>query len=326
MPPFHFPCFLFLPSFLMSISVEHITKSYGEQKALDDVSFSMKGGEVVGFLGPNGAGKSTMMKILTCFIPPSAGKASVCGYDTRDRSIKVRENVGYLPEHNPLYMDMFVREYLHFIAGLHGLDRKKERVEGIIDTVGLRPEVGKRIEALSKGYKQRVGLAQALIHEPEVLILDEPTSGLDPNQLSEIRSLIREIGKERTVLLSTHIMQEVEAICDRVIIVHQGRVVADDPVQELRQRTGQQAVLHVEFDGEMPQEELEAIDGVKEARMVGENDWELTVEEGKPIRERVFELAVSKGLSVLTLHQGSLPLEEVFKQLTQEKATEEENG
>jgi ABC-2 type transport system ATP-binding protein len=310
----------------MSISVEHITKSYGEQKALDDVSFSMKGGEVVGFLGPNGAGKSTMMKVLTCFIPPSAGKASVCGYDTRDRSIKVRENVGYLPEHNPLYMDMFVREYLHFIAGLHGLDRKKERVEGIIDTVGLRPEIGKRIEALSKGYKQRVGLAQALIHEPEVLILDEPTSGLDPNQLSEIRSLIREIGKERTVLLSTHIMQEVEAICDRVIIVHQGRVVADDPVQDLRQRTGQQAVLHVEFDGEMPQEELEALDGVKEARTVGENDWELTVEEGKAIRERVFELAVNKGLSVLTLHQGSLPLEEVFKQLTQEKATEEESG
>ncbi len=278
----------------------------------------MKGGEVVGFLGPNGAGKSTMMKVLTCFIPPSSGKASVCGYDTRDASIQVRKNVGYLPEHNPLYMDMYVREFLRFIAGLHGLDRKKERVERMIDTVGLRPESAKRIEALSKGYKQRVGLAQALIHEPEVLILDEPTSGLDPNQLTEIRQLIREIGKERTVLLSTHIMQEVEAICDRVVIVHNGRIVADDPVKELRQKTGGQAALHVEFDGDMTPEELERIDGVKKADAIGDHEWKLLVEEGEPVRERVFEKAVQKGLSVLTLHQESLPLEEVFKQLTQE--------
>ncbi len=302
----------------MSIAVEHITKSFGDQKALDDVSFSMKGGEVVGFLGPNGAGKSTMMKILTCFIPPSAGKAEVRGYDISHSSINVRRNVGYLPEHNPLYLDMFVREYLRFIAGLHGLDRKQERVERIIDTVGLRPEIGKRIEALSKGYKQRVGLAQALIHEPEVLILDEPTSGLDPNQLSEIRSLIREIGKERTVLLSTHIMQEVEAICDRVIIVHQGRIVADDPVQELRSKTGGQAVLHVELDGPIGEEEFHAIDGVEHLEKLSEVEWKLTVVEGEPVRERVFELAVNNGLSVLTLHQGSLPLEQVFKQLTQE--------
>ncbi len=309
----------------MSISVEHISKSYGEQKALDDVSFSMQAGEVVGFLGPNGAGKSTMMKILTCFIPPSAGKAYVCNFDTRDASIKVRQNVGYLPEHNPLYPDMYVREYLQFIAGLHGLDRKKERIERIIDTVGLRPEIGKRIEALSKGYKQRVGLAQALIHEPEVLILDEPTSGLDPNQLSEIRGLIREIGKERTVLLSTHIMQEVEAICDRGIIVHQGRIVADDPVQELRSRTGEQAVIHLELDGDIGVEELERIDGVEEIDTLGEHEWKLVVEEGKPVREKVFELVVEKGLSVRTLHQESLPLEDVFKQLTQQgkKASEE---
>jgi ABC-2 type transport system ATP-binding protein len=317
---------LFIPSFSMSITVEHITKTFGEQRALDDVSFSMKGGEVVGFLGPNGAGKSTMMKILTCFIPPSAGKATVCGYDTRDASIRVRKNVGYLPEHNPLYMDMFVREYLRFIAGLHGLDRKKERIERIIDTVGLRPEIGKRVEALSKGYKQRVGLAQALIHEPEVLILDEPTSGLDPNQLSEIRSLIREIGKERTVLLSTHIMQEVEAICDRVIIVHQGRIVADDPVQELRSKTGGQAVLHVELDGELGIEEFQAIDGVEKAEGVGTKEWKLMVQEDEPVRERVFELAVNRGLSVLTLHQESLPLEEVFKQLTQENSEASEEA
>lgn len=309
----------------MSIKVEHISKSYGHQKALDDVSFSMKAGEVVGFLGPNGAGKSTMMKILTCFIPPSAGEAHVCDFDTRDSSIKVRQNVGYLPEHNPLYLDMFVREYLQFIAGLHGLDRKKERIERIIDTVGLRPEIGKRIEALSKGYKQRVGLAQALIHEPEVLVLDEPTSGLDPNQLSEIRSMIREIGKERTVLLSTHIMQEVEAICDRVIIVDQGRIVADDPVQRLRSRTGGQAALHVEFDGSVAPEELEQIDGVDEAGTIGEYEWKLIVNDERPVRESVFELAVEKGLSVLTLHQESLPLEEVFKQLTQQgdQASEE---
>ncbi|MFB6258044.1 MAG: gliding motility-associated ABC transporter ATP-binding subunit GldA [Flavobacteriales bacterium] len=310
----------------MSISVEHISKEFGDQKALDDVSFSMKGGEVVGFLGPNGAGKSTMMKILTCFIPPTAGKATVCGFDTRDASIQVRKNVGYLPEHNPLYMDMFVREYLRFIAGLHGLDRKKERIERMIDTVGLRPEIGKRIDALSKGYKQRVGLTQALIHEPEVLILDEPTSGLDPNQLSEIRDLIRDIGKERTVLLSTHIMQEVEAICDRVIIVHQGRIVADDPVKELRAKTGGQAAIQIELDGAISPEEFERIDGVEEAKPVGEHEWKLIVEEGKPVREKVFELAVERGMSVLTLHQESLPLEEVFKQLTQEVVDSSNNG
>lgn len=309
----------------MSITVEHITKSYGDQKALDDVSFSMKGGEVVGFLGPNGAGKSTMMKILTCFIPPSSGTATVCGHDTRDASIQVRKNVGYLPEHNPLYMDMYVREYLRFIAGLHGSSDKKDRVERIIDTVGLRPEIGKPIEALSKGYKQRVGLAQALIHEPEVLVLDEPTSGLDPNQLGEIRKLIREIGKERTVLLSTHIMQEVEAICDRVIIIHQGRIVADDPVKELQSRTGGEAILHVEFDGELDQGELEKLEGVVKVNAAGANEWELRVEANSSVREKVFELAVEKGRSVLTLHQDSLPLEEIFKQLTQETAEEPEN-
>lgn len=310
----------------MSISVEHITKRYGEQKALDDVSFSMRGGEVVGFLGPNGAGKTTMMKILTCFIPPSSGKANVCGFDTRDASIQVRENVGYLPEHNPLYLDMFVREYLRFIAGLHGLDRKKERVERIIDTVGLRPETGKRIEALSKGFKQRVGIAQALIHEPEVLILDEPTSGLDPNQLSEIRGLIQEIGKERTVLLSTHIMQEVEAICDRAIIIHQGRIVADDPVQELRGKTEDRAVLHVEFDAPMEEELLQAIEGVEEVRKGDGEKWELVVNGGREVRERVFSKAVEKGLGVLTLHQESLPLEEIFKQLTQKELDPSREG
>jgi ABC-2 type transport system ATP-binding protein len=223
----------------MSIQVDHITKLYGSQKALDDVSFSVGGSEVVGFLGPNGAGKSTMMKILTCYLPPTNGTAVVCGHDVGSASLEVRRNVGYLPEHNPLYVDLYVREYLVFVAGIHGMARKEERVKEMIDMVGLGREQHKRIGQLSKGYRQRVGLAQAMIHDPKVLILDEPTSGLDPNQLVEIRSLIKEVGRSKTVLLSTHIMQEVEAICDRVIILDKGRIVADDALPlhlRIRQR------------------------------------------------------------------------------------------
>jgi ABC-2 type transport system ATP-binding protein len=232
----------------MSIQVDHITKLYGSQKALDDVSFSVGGSEVVGFLGPNGAGKSTMMKILTCYLPPTNGTAVVCGHDVGSASLEVRRNVGYLPEHNPLYVDLYVREYLVFVAGIHGMARKEERVKEMIDLVGLGREQHKRIGQLSKGYRQRVGLAQAMIHDPKVLILDEPTSGLDPNQLVEIRSLIKEVGRSKTVLLSTHIMQEVEAICDRVIILDKGRIVADDSASTLRSGSQQRAVIEVEFD------------------------------------------------------------------------------
>lgn len=219
----------------MSIIATDITKIYGKQKALDSVSLEINAGEVVGLLGPNGAGKSTMMKIISCFLPPTSGEASVEGFDIFEQEIEVKKRVGYLPEHNPLYLDMYVREYLAFLAGIHKLGKnKKSRINDIIDITGLGLEQNKKIGALSKGYRQRVGLAQALLHDPSVLILDEPTSGLDPNQLLEIRSLIQDIGKEKTVLFSTHIMQEVEAICDRAVILHQGKIVADDSISVLK--------------------------------------------------------------------------------------------
>jgi len=219
----------------MSIIAKEITKIYGKQKALDAVSLEINAGEVVGLLGPNGAGKSTMMKIISCFLPPTSGEASVDGFDIFEQEIEVKKRVGYLPENNPLYLDMYVREYLLFLAGIHKLGKnKKTRINDIIDTTGLGLEQNKKIGALSKGFRQRVGLAQALLHDPSVLILDEPTSGLDPNQLLEIRSLIQEIGKEKTVLLSTHIMQEVEAICDRAVIIHLGKIVADDTIDSLK--------------------------------------------------------------------------------------------
>lgn len=218
----------------MSISIQNLTKLYNEQKALDNVSLEINNGEIVGLLGPNGAGKSTMMKIITCFIPPTKGSVKVCGYDIFDNPMDVRKKIGYLPEHNPLYLDMYVREFLDFIAGVHGLGKqKKERIEQMVEMTGLTKEVNKKIGTLSKGYRQRVGIAQAMIHDPEVLILDEPTSGLDPNQLVEVRDLIKNAGKDKTVLLSTHIMQEVEAVCDRTIIINNGQVVADDNTKHL---------------------------------------------------------------------------------------------
>ena len=300
----------------MSISVQGITKVYGKRKAVDNVSFEIGGGEVVGFLGPNGAGKSTMMKVLTCFLPPTSGKASVCGFDTREASMDVRRNVGYLPEHNPLYTDLYVKEYLDFVAGVHGLKKKSERVREMIGTVGLEREQHKRIGALSKGYRQRVGLAQALIHDPKVLILDEPTSGLDPNQLEEVRGLIKRIGREKTVMLSTHIMQEVEAICDRVIIIDRGRIVADGKATELRSASGQFEVLEVEFDKDVNKGKLLGIDGVKRAERMDGNLWSLAHSAGTDVRPAVFRFAVDNGLQVLTLRKGERGLEDVFKELT----------
>lgn len=300
----------------MSISVQGITKVYGKQKAVDNVSFEIGGGEVVGFLGPNGAGKSTMMKVLTCFLPPTSGNASVCGFDTREASMDVRRNVGYLPEHNPLYTDLYVKEYLDFVAGVHGLKKKSERVREMIGTVGLEREQHKRIGALSKGYRQRVGLAQALIHDPKVLILDEPTSGLDPNQLEEVRGLIKRIGREKTVMLSTHIMQEVEAICDRVIIIDRGRIVADGKATELRSASGQFEVLEVEFDKDVNKGKLLGIDGVKRAERMEGNFWSLAHNAGTDVRPAVFRFAVDHGLQVLTLRKGERGLEDVFKELT----------
>ncbi len=218
----------------MSLSVKNITKQYKKQIAVDDISFEIKSGEIVGFLGPNGAGKSTTMKIISCFIPPTKGTVTVCGFDVSNDDLKVKKKVGYLPESNPLYYDMYVKEFLNFIASLHKINNKKERIKEMIEMVGLQNEQHKKIGTLSKGYKQRVGLAQAMIHDPEVLILDEPTSGLDPNQIIEIRELIKNFGKDKTVLLSTHIMQEVESMCDRVIIINEGKLVADDSVESIK--------------------------------------------------------------------------------------------
>ena len=300
----------------MSISVRNVTKLYGAQKALDDVSFDIGGGEVVGFLGPNGAGKSTMMKVLTCYIPQSEGDASVCGFDVRERSMDVRRNVGYLPEHNPLYLDMYVREYLEFVADIFKLKGVRERVKEMVGTVGLEREAHKKIGALSKGYRQRVGLAQAMIHDPKVLILDEPTSGLDPNQLEEIRGLIKNLGREKTVMLSTHIMQEVEAICSRVIIIDKGRIVADDKAEQLRSTGVSREAVLVEFDAEVAPNELRGITGVLHVSKEGDRSWVLGFDGTNDIRPGVFEFAVKKGVKVLTMQKAERGLEEVFKELT----------
>ena len=300
----------------MSIAVKNITKNYGEQKALNGVNFDIGGGEIVGFLGPNGAGKSTMMKILTGFIPPTEGSASVCGFDVEDDSLQVRKRVGYLPEHNPLYLDMYVKEYLGFVAHIHGLKNRRQHVEEMIATVGLEVEQHKKIGALSKGYRQRVGLAQALIHDPDVLILDEPTSGLDPNQIVEIRELIRNVGKEKTVMLSTHIMQEVEAICDRVIIIKRGQIVADNPLGEIISGNQNTAVLTVEFNGFMPREKLESLGSVLQVKQVSDHMWAVEHVATVDIRETIFQLAVDSKLAVLTVNKQEKSLEEVFKSLT----------
>jgi len=301
----------------MSIVVNNITKLYGEQKALDNISFEVGSGEIVGFLGPNGAGKSTMMKILTCFIPQTSGTGSVCGFDIAEQSLEVRRQVGYLPEHNPLYLDMYVKEYLEFIAGLHHIKNVKERIAEMIEVTGLQVEQKKKIGALSKGYRQRVGLAQALIHDPKVLILDEPTTGLDPNQLAEIRNLIIAVGKQKTVMLSTHIMQEVEAMCDRVIIVNKGQIVANDVTSTLQKtQLENKYLIMVEFDKPASRNSLKSIGHVLDARNIKDNVWQLEVGGDKDIRPDVFQYAVKNGLAVLMLNKEEQKLEDVFKKLT----------
>lgn len=303
----------------MSISVDYISKVYGQQRALDNVSFEVKTGEIVGFLGPNGAGKSTMMKILTCFIPPTAGKATVNGFDVMEQSIEVRKSVGYLPEHNPLYLDMYVREYLEFIGGLHKISNVKKRVAEMVDITGLSIEQHKQIGALSKGYRQRVGLAQALIHDPQVLILDEPTTGLDPNQLAEIRELIKRIGKEKTVMLSTHIMQEVEILCDRVIIIDQGRIVTDSETSVLQQGDQSRIVIIVEFDKEISKNKIKSIAGVEDAENISGNSWQIVTRPDVDARSTIFQFAVDNKLSVLGMQREERKLEDVFKELTRKK-------
>lgn len=304
----------------MSVKVQQITKLYGAQKALDEVSFEVKAGQVTGFLGPNGAGKSTMMKILTCYLPQSSGDAEVEGFDVTTHSIEVRRCVGYLPEHNPLYLDMYVKEFLQFIGGIQlGRSAAAKRTREMIELTGLGAEQHKKIGQLSKGYRQRVGLAQALIHDPKVLILDEPTTGLDPNQLIEIRSLIREIGRQKTVIFSTHIMQEVEAVCDRVIIIHKGRIVADESTRQLREKsTGKQAVV-VEFDKAVPEARLKEIDGVTAVRALRGNVYRIESATTTDIRPSLFRFAVDQQLAVITLTREEHNLESVFRSLTVEK-------
>ena len=300
----------------MSIVVEGVSKHYGEQKALNNVSFEINPGEIVGFLGPNGAGKSTMMKIITGFIPATSGKVSVTGMNIEESPLAIKRKVGYLAEQNPLYYDMYVREYLSFIAGIFKLENPKQRIDEIIETVGLSIEQNKKIGALSKGYKQRVGLAQALLHDPEVLILDEPTTGLDPNQLEEIRGLIKKIGAEKTVMLSTHIMQEVEAICDRVIIINKGKIVANDKASNLSSLFSSQSIIKVEFDAQVDLAKLKAIPGVASIQNPSGNIYLIKSQAEKDIRNDVFQLAVQENLSVITLQKVAVKLEDIFKQLT----------
>jgi ABC-2 type transport system ATP-binding protein len=298
----------------MSIEIKNLYKYYGEQAAVKNVSFSIPKGQVVGFLGPNGAGKSTTMKIITGFIPASEGSVEVCGMQVDTNNLKTRQKIGYLPESNPLYTDMYVREYLEFVARIYKIQNVKQRVDEMISLVGLEIEQHKKIEMLSKGYKQRVGLAQAIIHDPEVLILDEPTSGLDPNQLVEIRELIKNIGKEKTVLLSTHIMQEVEAICQRVLIIKRGELVADNVSSEIKYSDSKQTVF-VEFNQNITKNQLQKINGVQSVEKF-ENGWLVESSDQIDIRLNISEHAQKNGLLILTMKLESKSLEEYFKDLT----------
>ena len=301
----------------MSIEVQNISKSYGAQKALDNVSFSVKKGEIVGFLGPNGAGKSTLMKILTTFLNADEGLATVNGNDVNENQKAVQLSIGYLPEHNPMYLDLYVREYLAFNADVYKV--AKSRIEEVIQLTGLTSESHKKIGQLSKGYRQRVGLANAVLHNPDVLILDEPTTGLDPNQLVEIRNVIKNAGKDKTVFLSTHIMQEVEAVCDRVIIIDTGKIVLDGKANELGQKSSKGYRILVEFDREISRGSLQAIAGVMKVTRLEGQQWELYSEQSSDIRPEVFKFAVEQQLTVLTINRIEQDLESIFRQLTAKK-------
>ena len=296
----------------MSIKVEQLTKVYGTQKALNKVSFNVKKGEIVGFLGPNGAGKSTMMKILTTFLNATEGKAIVNDFNVLSDTIKVQRSVGYLPEHNPLYQDMYVKEYLGFNANVYKVD--KNRIDEVIQLTGITTESHKKIGQLSKGYRQRVGLANALLHDPDVLILDEPTTGLDPNQLVEIRELIKNVGKEKTVFLSTHIMQEVEAICDRVIIINKGEIVADKKLSELKDDKEQ--IIVVEFDYRVEEAFLKNLPKVTKVINMHDFVYELTFSTAEDMRSYVFDFAHDNELKILQLNKKNQSLENLFRELT----------
>ncbi len=303
----------------MAVEVKQLTKLYGRQRAVDDISFTVGTGQVLGFLGPNGAGKSTTMKIATGYVPPSAGTILIDGFDVQEAPLEVRRHVGYLPEHNPLYLDMYVKEYLAFIGELYGLAAKyrQQRIAHMVELCGLGLEQKKKIGALSKGYRQRVGLAQALIHDPKVLILDEPTTGLDPNQIVEIRNLIKTIGQQKTVIFSTHIMQEVTAICDRVVIINKGKIVADSDVAALTSGGQQEVYTLAEFESQVDRQLLHQVPGMLDVQLVNPTTYRLKSQKGSDIRSAVFGLAAEHKWSLIGLRQEEHSLEKIFQSLTQ---------
>jgi len=300
----------------MSIEVQSLVKQYGEQKAVNNISFKVNKGEIVGFLGPNGAGKSTTMKILTGYLAQDGGSAKVCGIDVSSEPLETKKKIGYLPEANPLYYDMYVREYLDFVADVHAVKNKKEKIEEVIKTVGLTPERQKKIGQLSKGYKQRVGLAAALIHDPEVLILDEPTTGLDPNQIIEIREVIRSLGQQKTILFSSHILQEVEAICDRVIIINKGQLVADDTLSRLQQMNKESHVVLVQFKEQADPAWFAALADISKIENSEPYTWKLETQNPDLVRKQLFELALQHNLNIVSLQSEEHSLEDVFRALT----------
>ena len=303
----------------MSIEVKDLVKVYGEQKAVDSISFTVGKGEIVGFLGPNGAGKSTTMKILTGYLGQDGGEAAICGISVREHPLETKKKIGYLPEANPLYPDMYVREYLGFIADIHHLTGKRQRIETVITLVGLSVESKKKLGQLSKGYKQRVGLAAALLHEPEVLILDEPTSGLDPNQIIEIRDVIRKLGKDKTILFSSHILQEVEALCDRVIIINKGRLVADSPLSQLRAQNAGTNTVQVAFRENPEASTLEQLDHVTAVSRMPDGQWELQTAAPDEVKKQLMELALQNNWNIVSLQSENRSLEDIFRQLTKQQ-------
>lgn len=300
----------------MSIEVKNLLKKYGDQKAVNDITFNVAKGEIVGFLGPNGAGKSTTMKIVTGYLQPDGGSAMVCGIDVASSPIEIKRKIGYLPESNPLYYDMYIREYLDFVADIHHASPRKKIIEEAIQTVGLTPESKKKVGQLSKGYKQRVGLAAALIHDPEVLILDEPTTGLDPNQIIEIREVIVQLGKNKTVLFSSHILQEVEAICDRVIIINKGVLVADDTLRNLQQRNQQQHEVHVTFQETVEIDLLKKLRDVITVMQIQATHYKLQTDNPDSVRKQLLELSLQHNLNIVSLRSESNSLEDIFRNLT----------
>jgi ABC-2 type transport system ATP-binding protein len=300
----------------MSISVTNLSKHYGTQKAVNNISFKVDKGEIVGFLGPNGAGKSTTMKMITGYLGADAGEIEVCGIPTNETNIETKKKIGYLPEANPLYMDMYVREYLSFIAGVHGIDHVKSRVEEVVKTVGLTPEAHKKIGQLSKGYKQRVGIAAAMVHNPEVLILDEPTSGLDPNQIVEIRNVIKSLAEEKTILFSSHIMQEVEAICDRVIIINKGNIVANDKLSNLQKQQSPQQQVTVEFKEEINIDELRKLENVSEVTQLSTINFQLSTPNAESVKKQLLQLSIENNWNIVSLQSQNQSLENIFRELT----------